>query len=92
MRLLLAIVLGLLLGGALAWWLDRPPREATPAAAPADTTRATTGTRPPTLYRWRDDAGVLQVTDRPPQGRPYEIVDIPDDRNVVPLTPPADRD
>ena len=23
----------------------------------------------PSLYRWRDDAGVLQITDQPPKGR-----------------------
>ena len=27
------------------------------------------------LYRWRDEAGVLHVTDQPPAGRKYEKVD-----------------
>lgn len=92
MRLSLAIVIGLLLGSALAWWLGTQRQ---PPAGPGQAgvaSRQGDQARPPTLYRWRDDAGVLQVTDRPPQGRPYEVVDIPDDRNVVPLTPPSDRD
>lgn len=88
MRLWLAIALGLLIGGVLAWWLSRPP-----APRPSDdraTSRATQEQRaaPARLYRWRDDQGVLQVTDRPPAERPYEVVDIPYDRNIVPMRPP----
>lgn len=89
MRLAWAIVAGILLGGGLAWWLSRGPAERPPADSRPVAPRI--GEQPvPRLYRWRDERGVLQVTDRPPQGRPYEIVDIPADRNVVP--PPADRD
>ena len=45
----------------------RPDREAIDAAE-----RAADGM--PVLYRWRDDAGVLQVTEQPPKGRKYETV------------------
>ncbi len=37
------------------------------------------------LYRWRDDQGREQVTDKPPQGsRPYETVSYRSNTNVVP--------
>ena len=97
MRLGWAIAAGLALGvaaGAFLMWKERGGRlpdfaaspgspPAAPAAAPAD---ASPG---PRLYRWRDDAGVLQVTDVPPEGRPYEEVKIRADQNVVPMSGPA---
>lgn len=42
----------------------------------------------PVLYRWKDAAGVVQVTDRPPPDRPYETLRIDPGTNVVPLAPP----
>ena len=42
----------------------------------------------PALYRWRDAAGVVQVTDKPPEGRPYETLRIDPATNVAPLAPP----
>lgn len=70
-------VIGILAMAALAWLLmrepegdpfaKRPDREALDAAE-----RAADGM--PVLYRWRDDAGVLQVTEQPPKGRKYETV------------------
>lgn len=72
-----AILGGILLGGALAWWATRDTPEQTRAkqaraerAAAADAEQAR-----PVLYRWRDANGVLQVTDTPPQGRKYERID-----------------
>lgn len=75
MRAAWAILAGLALGGGLAWWLGRdqaPQRspEARQRAAQAAAANAEDAQRP--LYRWRDDAGNLQVTDTAPQGRPYE--------------------
>lgn len=75
MRAWLAIVAGLAVGGGVAWWLARedagrpdPRREAArQGAAPVDTR--------PSLYRWRDEAGVLQITDTPPKHRPFERID-----------------
>ena len=78
MRLAWAIIGGIALGGGLAWWLSRDTpeqarakqeRAAEAAAANAEDAR-------PVLYRWRDDNGVLQVTDQPPKGRKYERVDM----------------
>ena len=77
MRLGWAIVAGALAAGALAWWLGReassdasPHADADPAAAAAP---ASPG---PVLYRWHDDAGVVQITDTPPAGRRYTVVDV----------------
>jgi hypothetical protein len=39
------------------------------------------------LYRWRDDQGRIQVTDKPPKGRPYEEVRYRADANVMPGAP-----
>lgn len=44
----------------------------------------------PPVYRWRDDAGVTQLTDTPPpDGRDYEIVRIRADTNLLPSKSPA---
>ena len=37
-----------------------------------------------TLYRWRDDQGRMQITDKPPKNRPYEEVHYRSDTNVLP--------
>lgn len=75
MRAAWAIVAGLAAGVGLAWWLGRAhdpghspqARQRAEAAAQA---QAEDALRP--LYRWRDAAGNLQITDTPPKGRPYE--------------------
>ena len=69
--LLLAVGLGV-----AAWWwftseMPRRERERAIAAEAA----AKQAERADSLYRWRDDAGVLQITDHPPKGRRYERLD-----------------
>ncbi|MCY7313217.1 MAG: DUF4124 domain-containing protein [Pseudoxanthomonas sp.] len=70
MRGIWAVIAGLALGIGAAWWFSREPgadlraREKRAEAQEAKDAR-------PSLYRWRDAAGVLQITDKPPQGRPY---------------------
>lgn len=77
MRAWAAIVAGIALGVGVAWWLARESPETLSrkqaraeqaAAAQADDAR-------PSLYRWRDDAGVLQITEQPPKDRRYERID-----------------
>lgn len=72
----LALLVGLLVGAGIAWWQsrdtpeqlrDRHQRAERAAAAQARDAE-------PVLYRWRDAAGVLQVTEQPPKGRPYQRV------------------
>lgn len=77
MRLGWALLLGTICGIAVAWWLSREK----PEQARAKTERAETAAAAnakdarPVLYRWRDDADTLHVTQQPPVGRRYEIVD-----------------
>lgn len=97
MRLGWAIACGVLGGAALAWWLtpagsrlnpfSMQPHQAPGVERPAEAAPA------PELYRWRDAQGVLHVSQRPPaDGQAYERVDIPQDRNVVPLGVTTDDD
>ena len=78
MRLGLALLLGILGGIAIAWWLSRD----TPARSEQKQVRAERAAAAdfedarPVLYRWRDDAGALHVTAVAPKGRKYERVPI----------------
>jgi hypothetical protein len=56
---------------ALAPWLE----VAAPSAPPA---------RDPVLYKWRDDQGQWNITDQPPKDRPYEVVTVDPNTNVLP--------
>ena len=75
MRAWLAVIMGLALGGGFAWWLsqesEKPARQ---RRADSPGAGAQVATRP-ALYRWRDDAGVLQITEQPPKGRRYERIE-----------------
>ncbi len=68
--LLVAVALGV-----AAWWwftseMPRRERERAIAAEAA----AKQAERTNSLYRWRDAAGHLQVTEDPPKGRKYERI------------------
>ena len=77
MRLAWAIVAGLLLGLGVAWWLGRePPASQENRQRRADQAAASIARDArPSLYRWRDAAGVLQITDKPPAKGRYERLD-----------------
>jgi len=84
MRLAWAIVAGLVLGAGIAWWLSREPadrKEAKQRRAEQAATELARDARP-SLYRWRDAAGTLQVTDKPPKDRPSERIDRDPDRAI----------
>src|SRR5690606_3503702 len=90
MRPAWAIATGILGAGALAWWLAReqPPAPASvdgAVVAGGEATRAAGPPPGPSLYRWRDAAGVVQITDIPPQGRDYTVVDVAalERRNII---------
>jgi hypothetical protein len=72
-----AIVAGLVLGIGAAWWLSRDSAEASRDRRQRAEHAAAENARDavPALYRWHDDAGVLQVTEAPPKGRRYERID-----------------
>ena len=63
-----------------AWWYFAP------ASMPAWLARSVPASPRlgPPLYKWRDDKGRLQVTDKPPPDRPYETVRYDPNTNVVP--------
>jgi hypothetical protein len=68
------LALATVLGVTAWWWFSRemPRREQERTIAAAAAARA--AERANSLYRWRDANGVLQVTEQPPQGRPYERI------------------
>lgn len=72
----LALLLGLLVGTGIAWWQSRDtPEQARDRQRRADNAAAALARdAEPVLYRWRDDTGVLQVTEQPPKGRPYQRI------------------
>lgn len=76
MRLAWAIVLGVVGGIAVAWWLarDTPAQSRQKQARAEQAAAANAEDARQMLYRWRDDAGVLHVTEKPPKGRKYERI------------------
>ena len=87
-----AVVAGLVLGGAVGWWqlghpgwetMDQKVANAEKAEAAANKNKHAAE---PTLYRWHDANGVLQLTDKPPTGRKYEKVKIREDQNIIPMS------
>jgi len=77
MRLAWAVVAGALLAAALAWWLGRDgPPDAPPGDAAAVAAAPTAAVAGPVLYRWRDESGIVQITDAPPAGREYTVIDV----------------
>ena len=91
MRIAWAVLLGAVGAGAMTWWLAREPaRDAAPANASLYAAeRADAAGAAQVLYRWRDDAGVVQVTDVPPRGRDYSTVDVAalERRNTIQADP-----
>jgi len=79
-----SLVLALIAAGA-AWWYFAP------ASMPAWLARSVPASPKlgPPLYKWRDDKGRLQVTDKPPTDRPYETVRYDPNANVVPSGSPV---
>lgn len=77
MRAWLAIAAGVALGVGVAWWLAReaPDASARKQARAEQAAAAQARDARPSLYRWRDDAGVLQITEQPPKGRRYERIE-----------------
>ena len=74
MRQLGLLVLAILLGVAAWWWFshEMPRRERERAIAAEAAARQ--AQRADSLYRWRDDAGNLHVTQEPPAARKYERI------------------
>jgi hypothetical protein len=85
-----AVLGALVLGAAFVWW-NQPADEARDGSA--DAHHAEGGRHAhdhddagPTLYRWVDAGGVVNIsTDRPPAGRHYTIVHVNPNQNIVPM-------
>jgi hypothetical protein len=81
------------------WWLAGHPGYETPEqrVAKVEAQMQAEEAAKPKLYRWRDGNGVLQLTDTPPKGRKYKVVDTAalENANVIPMSgatdPPADQ-
>ena len=76
MKLGWAIVAGAAIGAGAAWWVSREPPQAEQARRQRAEHAAASMAHDavPSLYRWRDAAGVVQVTDQPPKGRKYQRI------------------
>ncbi|MEO8161438.1 MAG: hypothetical protein ABI588_08450 [Arenimonas sp.] len=94
MKLAHALV-ALLAIAAVGWWAAGHPGYETGeqaqarAAAQAQAIEAAK----PKLYRWHDAKGALQITDTPPAGRKYELVDVEATAaklSEVPMSAPPD--
>lgn len=87
-----ALAAGLVVGGAVGWWQLGHPGWQTmeqKVAAAEQAEAAAKGERhasEPSLYRWRDGDGVLQLTDKPPKGRKYEKIRMREDQNIIPMS------
>lgn len=46
----------------------------------------------PSIYRWKDDQGRRQITDKPPTDRPYETISYDPATNVVPNGLPTEAE
>jgi len=75
---------------ALAWWTLGHPGYETPEqrTARVEAEQAAVEEAKPKLYRWHDRNGNLQLTDTPPKGRKYEVVDLEahENENVIPMS------
>lgn len=80
--LILGILIAIGLGALLALWPSlRASRQSAESTAPP--ARDSEPTRPPLLYKWKDDKGVWNYTDRPPRNTEFEV--IRDTPNVTPV-------
>lgn len=89
-HILIGIAAALAIGGGYAWHQrqqgeapaqDRAPRATLAAPNPTDGPA-------PTLYKWQDDQGVWNYTDKPPSDRPYEAIAGTPNVNSVPSVVP----
>jgi hypothetical protein len=90
MRLSHAVIAGLVLGGGAGWWaIGHPGYEtAEQQTARVEAQQAARKAEEPKIYRWRDGNGVLHITDKPPSGRKYELIEPREDINVIPMSVP----
>jgi hypothetical protein len=81
-----AVIGALALGTALAWWMQPESERAHEHEADSAQRARSHDAAGPTLYRWVDANGVVNITDHRPVGRHYTIVRIDPNRNIVPMS------
>jgi hypothetical protein len=83
-------LVALLAIAAVCWWtLGHPGYETREQrVARVEAAEAAVEAAKPKLYRWHDGNGVLQLTDTPPSGRKFEVVDLEaqENVNVIPMS------
>lgn len=90
-HLIIGVVLALAAGGGYAWWqneqrIRQQRTEQLEQAARAAKAPAHARTDNPPLYKWKDDQGQWHITDQPPpNGLPFEKVQVNPDVNVLPV-------
>lgn len=68
------LVLAVAMCAAAWWWFTREMPRREHERAIAAKAAAKQAERADSLYRWRDAAGNLQITEDPPKGRKYERI------------------
>lgn len=91
----LLVLLLIVVGGGWVWWRYAP--ETLPEFVRAQIVKplqqvANPPAPNPPLYKWKDDKGQWNITDRPPEGRAYEMVVVDPDTNVLPTGAAPERD
>ena len=83
-------LVALIVVATLVWWtLGHPGYETREQrVARVEAEQQAVEAAKPKLYRWHDAEGVLQLTDTPPSGRKYEVVDLEaqENVNVIPMS------
>ena len=83
-------ILAVILALAATWWLAGHPgyEDERQRAARAEVEAQAVEAAKAKLYRWRDANGVTQITDQPPAGRKYTVVDVDkqENVNVIPMS------
>lgn len=68
------LALAIALCAATWWWFTREMPRRQQARAVAAQAAMAEAERASSLYRWRDAAGHLHITDTPPKGQAYERI------------------
>lgn len=83
----LAWLLGIAMVAAVWWFAGHPGFETREQKFQRQQLTQPSGT--PKLYRWKDDKGVTQITQAPPKGRKYKVIQMREDQNIIESAAPA---
>lgn len=89
-QIVLGIVVAALIGAGLAWWSRPNPTPPSPVRTSPETAAPDASER--RIYKWQDQSGVWNFTDRPPADRPYTEVSETPNVTVLPSVIPEAAD